>query len=298
MLNVNILRDVARGAWFTRDILLRLYRHNTGNSISDLEPLRGKPEIFQRILDENALRLAVIIAGQGPEAFGMPEMFTPTQHINHNRALRKIVTIISDGRYSGVTYGAAVGHVTPESFNRGGILYLRTGDLLHLRLRRRKIDLLDTSAFAHGTLRLYPGTLSKTGKTRRTAPGPPAETPRLDRSLNLMTRLTDAAHGPCPSRCGNGRKVKPPGESLIFQPHGTETDGGSGNPLPDLRVIPRTGDHAITHWEVKPSRFPALKKKHPLIIRTLPKTTNDQPANRINFNLLIFIPLFFPSYFD
>ncbi len=199
LLNVNILRDVARGAWFTRDILLRLYRHNTGNSISDLEPLRGKPEIFQRILDENALRLAVIIAGQGPEAFGMPEMFTPTQHINHNRALRKIVTIISDGRYSGVTYGAAVGHVTPESFNRGGILYLRTGDLLHLRLRRRKIDLLDTSAFAHGTLRLYPGTLSedrgKLGEQRL------ARLRKRRASIdpsNLMTRLTDAAHGAVP----------------------------------------------------------------------------------------------------
>ncbi|MFB3789374.1 MAG: dihydroxy-acid dehydratase [bacterium] len=199
LLNVNLLQDVARGAWFTREILLRLYRHNTGKKNPEIERLRNKQEIFQRILGENALRLAVIIAGQGPEAFGMPEMFTPTQHINHNRVLKPIVTIISDGRYSGVTYGAAIGHVTPESFNRGGILYLQTGDLLHLRLRRRRINLLDTKSFAQGNLRLYAGSLAedreKLGEQRwarlrkRRASIDPS---------NLMIRLTDAAHGAVP----------------------------------------------------------------------------------------------------
>ncbi|NPU96161.1 MAG: dihydroxy-acid dehydratase [Candidatus Omnitrophica bacterium] len=199
LLNVNILRDVARGAGFPRDVLLGLYRHNTGKNNPELERLRNKQMIFQRILDENALRLAVVIAGQGPEAFGMPEMFTPTQHINHNRELKKIVTIISDGRYSGVTYGAAVGHVTPESFNRGGILYLQTGDLLHLRLRRRQIHLLDAKSFAQGKLRLYTGSLAedrgKLGEQRL------ARLRKRRASIdpsNLMSRITDAAHGAVP----------------------------------------------------------------------------------------------------
>jgi dihydroxy-acid dehydratase len=92
----------------------------------------------------------VVIAGQGPEAFGMPEMFTPMQHINANRRLRRLVALVSDGRYSGVTYGAAIGHVTPEACNGGAIGLLQTGDLLHLQLRGQRLDLLDAKAFAAG----------------------------------------------------------------------------------------------------------------------------------------------------
>ena len=87
-----------------------------------------------------------VIAAQGPEAFGMPEMFTPMQHINANRALRKWRRD-RDGRYSGVSYGAAVGHIVPEAARGGDIGRLKTGDLLHLRFRARRIDLLDPTAF-------------------------------------------------------------------------------------------------------------------------------------------------------
>jgi dihydroxyacid dehydratase/phosphogluconate dehydratase len=80
----------------------------------------------------------------------MPEMFTPMQHINANRALRKLGTLISDGRYSGVSYGAAVGHVVPEAAKGGDIGRLQTGDLLHLRFRAKRIDLLDPTAFRSG----------------------------------------------------------------------------------------------------------------------------------------------------
>jgi dihydroxyacid dehydratase/phosphogluconate dehydratase len=55
--------------------------------------------------------------------------------------------LISDGRYSGVTYGAAIGHVTPEALNGGGIGLLQTGDLLHLQLSKRRIDLIDPQVF-------------------------------------------------------------------------------------------------------------------------------------------------------
>lgn len=72
------------------------------------------------------------------------------QHINANRTIRKLATLISDGRYSGVSYGAAVGHVTPEATRGGDILRLQTGDLIHLRFRARRIDLLDPAAFREG----------------------------------------------------------------------------------------------------------------------------------------------------
>lgn len=62
----------------------------------------------------------------------MPEMMTPLQHINADRRLRKLATLISDGRYSGVTQGAAIGHMTPEAMHGGGILFLENADVLHL----------------------------------------------------------------------------------------------------------------------------------------------------------------------
>jgi dihydroxy-acid dehydratase len=103
----------------------------------------GYDSLFDTMVEQGTLKLAVVIAGQGPVAFGMPEMFTPMQHINANRKLKKLATLISDGRYSGVTYGAAVGHLTPEAFEDGGILYLMTGDLVLLNFRKREIRYVD-----------------------------------------------------------------------------------------------------------------------------------------------------------
>ncbi len=111
-------------------------------------------ELFDLMVSSGTLKLAMVIAAQGPEAYGMPEMFTPMQHINANRAVRKLATVVSDGRYSGVSYGAAIGHVVPEATHGGNIGRLQTGDLLHLRFRARRIDLLDPVAFREGRVEL------------------------------------------------------------------------------------------------------------------------------------------------
>jgi dihydroxy-acid dehydratase len=104
------------------------------------------------MVDESVLKIAIIVSGQGPVAFGMPEMFTPMQHINASSKLKRLATLISDGRYSGVSYGAAIGHMTPEAKEDGGILYLQTGDLLYLSLRDREIQFIDDVAFRAGKL--------------------------------------------------------------------------------------------------------------------------------------------------
>ena len=44
--------------------------------------------------------------------------------------------ILTDGRYSGVSYGAAIGHITPEAKRGGGILYLQTGDVIYAANRQ------------------------------------------------------------------------------------------------------------------------------------------------------------------
>ncbi len=199
LLDANILDGVCRGRWFNRETLLHIYRHNTGKRSRELDAIGNRKELFRRIVDENAFRMAVVVSGQGPKAFGMPEMFTPMQHINHNQALKKIAALMSDGRYSGVSYGAAIGHVTPEAFDGGGILYLQTGDLLRIRLRKRKIDLLDTDVFKNGRIKLNASDLAKIrerlGKRRLKTMG--KRRLIIDPS-NLMDDSTDAAHGAVP----------------------------------------------------------------------------------------------------
>lgn len=105
---------------------------------------------FRALLEAHRLSFAFLIAGQGPMAYGMPEMFSPSQNLRHHRVLEASSILMTDGRYSGVTKGACIGHVTPEAFDGGGIGFLRDGDILRLKLTQRRIDLLDRAAFLAG----------------------------------------------------------------------------------------------------------------------------------------------------
>jgi dihydroxyacid dehydratase/phosphogluconate dehydratase len=201
LLDVHLLDQLGGHAEIAREDLLTMYAHNRLPDHRSPEQIRDwcKEDLFDHMIAEQTLKWAVVISGQGPEAYGMPEMFTPMQHINSNRTLSKLVVILSDGRYSGVTYGAAIGHVTPEAMNGGGILYLQTGDVLHLCLRERCIYLLDKDAFRRGALAAYPGTLAQDrvqlGGKRRTR----IKVRRRDiTSTNRLQEVTDAAHGVVP----------------------------------------------------------------------------------------------------
>ncbi|NTZ16511.1 dihydroxy-acid dehydratase [Paenibacillus sp. JMULE4] len=149
LLDVNMLDRLKAQRSFGLEHMKRMASYNASVSLEALQAL-SYDELFDRMIREEWLRLAVIISGQGPEAFGMPEMMTPMQHINAHRQLKRLTTLISDGRYSGVTFGAAVGHMTPEAFHGGGLLYLQEGDLLHLQFRKKRIDLLNPGSFASG----------------------------------------------------------------------------------------------------------------------------------------------------
>jgi dihydroxy-acid dehydratase len=151
LLDVNLLEKLKLNRSFNYKSLIAVLKHNSPHLFDSLKD-KEYDELFDTMVKEGALKIAVVISGQGPEAFGMPEMFTPMQHINANRQLKRIATLISDGRYSGVTYGAAIGHMTPEAIKGGGILYLKTGDLLYIGLRERKIQFLNEGAFQDGKL--------------------------------------------------------------------------------------------------------------------------------------------------
>jgi dihydroxyacid dehydratase/phosphogluconate dehydratase len=107
---------------------------------------------LEEMVVKGTLAFAFVIAGQGPKAFGMPEMFAPSAYLRHQGTLEKTSILMTDGRYSGVTKGACVGHVTPEAWEGGGIGALITGDLLWVRLSERRIDHIDRASFLAGRL--------------------------------------------------------------------------------------------------------------------------------------------------
>ena len=146
LLDDGYLDSIKTNESLTHVDLLRIYEHNAKQQPDAQISAFNREELFDHLLHEHLIKFAVVISGQGPEAYGMPEMFTPIQHVNANRHLKKLAMILTDGRYSGVSYGAAIGHITPEAKRGGQILYLQTGDLLQSNLRARSFVLVDREA--------------------------------------------------------------------------------------------------------------------------------------------------------
>ncbi|NLJ15608.1 MAG: dihydroxy-acid dehydratase [Clostridiales bacterium] len=84
----------------------------------------------------------VVVRYEGPKGGpGMPEMLAPTAAIA-GKGLDGDVALITDGRFSGASRGAAVGHVSPEAIEGGLIAYVETGDEIHIDIPNRSIQLL------------------------------------------------------------------------------------------------------------------------------------------------------------
>jgi len=83
----------------------------------------------------------VVIRYEGPKGGpGMQEMLAPTSYIKGNPALAKTVALITDGRFSGGTAGACIGHVSPEAACGGNIGLLRDGDIIEYDIPGRTLN--------------------------------------------------------------------------------------------------------------------------------------------------------------
>ena len=83
----------------------------------------------------------VVIRNEGPRGGpGMQEMLSPTSYIV-GMGLGDKVALITDGRFSGGTAGACIGHVSPEAAEGGPIGLLRNGDRLRIDFPNRRIDI-------------------------------------------------------------------------------------------------------------------------------------------------------------
>jgi len=83
----------------------------------------------------------VVVRYEGPKGGpGMREMLAPTSTIM-GMGLGDSVALITDGRFSGATRGAAIGHVSPEAMEGGPIALIQDGDTIEIDIRNCKLDI-------------------------------------------------------------------------------------------------------------------------------------------------------------
>ncbi len=89
---------------------------------------------------DDALRQGevVVLAGIGP-ASGMPETYQITSALKYLKKAKGVV-LLTDGRFSGVSTGPCIGHISPEAWAGGPLGKLRDGDRLRVRIDTRKLE--------------------------------------------------------------------------------------------------------------------------------------------------------------
>lgn len=109
----------------------------------------GKAKVFNS--EEDAVKAimaskikkgdVIVIRYEGPKGGpGMREMLTPTSAIA-GMGLDSSVALITDGRFSGATRGAAIGHVCPEAAAGGAIAIIEDGDIIDIDIKNKRLNL-------------------------------------------------------------------------------------------------------------------------------------------------------------
>jgi putative YjhG/YagF family dehydratase len=94
----------------------------------------------------------VVVAGIGPRGTGMEETYQVTSALKF-LPWGKSVSVLTDGRFSGVSTGACVGHISPEALAGGPLGRLRDGDVVEIVIDRRRLEgRVDLVATAEGAL--------------------------------------------------------------------------------------------------------------------------------------------------
>jgi len=83
----------------------------------------------------------IVIRYEGPKGGpGMREMLTPTSILS-GMGMDKEIALITDGRFSGATKGAAIGHVSPEAAAKGPLAAVRDGDIIKIDIPNNKLEI-------------------------------------------------------------------------------------------------------------------------------------------------------------
>jgi dihydroxy-acid dehydratase len=101
----------------------------------------SEEDVFEAIMDGRIHKGEVIVVRyEGPRGGpGMREMLSPTSALA-GMGMDKEVALITDGRFSGASRGAAIGHVSPEAAAAGPIAALREGDIIEIDIPRKTLS--------------------------------------------------------------------------------------------------------------------------------------------------------------
>ncbi|MDY5305454.1 dihydroxy-acid dehydratase [Fusobacterium gastrosuis] len=112
----------------------------------------------------------VVIRYEGPKGGpGMREMLSPTSMIA-GMGLDKDVALITDGRFSGATRGASIGHVSPEAAAGGTIAIVQDGDIIEIDIPNRKLNVkLSDEEITERKTKLAPYKITATGYLKKYA---------------------------------------------------------------------------------------------------------------------------------
>ena len=116
----------------------------------EMRERKGPARVFDR--EEDAYQAVVdgrvepgdilVICYEGPRGSGMPEMLMTTEAIVCDEKLNGTVSLVTDGRFSGATRGAAIGHVSPEAASGGPLAFIETGDIIAYSVKNRTLDVV------------------------------------------------------------------------------------------------------------------------------------------------------------
>jgi len=116
----------------------RMLRHQGAARVFDHEEDATKAILNKRIKQGDV----IVIRYEGPKGGpGMREMLAPTAAII-GIGLGDSVALVTDGRFSGGTHGACIGHVSPEAAEGGPIAIVQEGDKILIDTKRRKLELV------------------------------------------------------------------------------------------------------------------------------------------------------------
>jgi dihydroxy-acid dehydratase len=142
----------------------------TGGVAASMREFRGPARIYESHDDGMRGIMAgevqpgevVVIRYEGPKGGpGMMEMLSPTSAIM-GMGLGEQVALITDGRFSGGTRGACIGHISPEAAAHGPIAALQAGDTISIDLEARTLDVQLTDEILQARLAALPPFVPKT----------------------------------------------------------------------------------------------------------------------------------------
>ncbi len=130
----------------------------------------SEDEAFKAIMNNKIKKGDVVVVRyEGPKGGpGMREMLSPTSAIA-GMGLDKDVALLTDGRFSGGSRGAAIGHISPEAASGGPIAAIKEGDKIEIDIPKLKINLLVSKEelntrmanLKHPKLKAYKGVLGR-----------------------------------------------------------------------------------------------------------------------------------------